>query len=45
MISQNRHIEEKVFAEVDSVLGDNLSPTHDDIPNFKYLKMVLYVIV
>lgn len=36
-----KHVEDKVIAEVDSVLGDRMEPTHNDLSRFVYLRMVL----
>ncbi|KAL6070103.1 Cytochrome P450 4V2 [Balamuthia mandrillaris] len=41
MLSQHPHIQEKLQQEVDRVLGERNVPTKDDIPELKYLKMVL----
>jgi cytochrome P450 len=40
MIATHKHVEDKLLAEIDSVLGDRSEPTHDDLSRFVYLKMV-----
>jgi len=41
MIATHKHVETKLLAEIDSVLGDRSAPTHDDLSRLVYLKMVL----
>lgn len=40
MIATHKQVEDKLLAEVDSVLGDRDIPTHDDLSRLTYLKMV-----
>jgi cytochrome P450 family 4 len=40
MIATHKHVEDKLLAEIDAVMGDRSEPTHDDLSRFVYLKMV-----
>lgn len=40
MVSTHKDIEDKLLAEIDSVMGDRDVPTHDDLSRLRYLKMV-----